>query len=303
MTNDDEIIKSDVRINIEKKILDKIEVIVEHFDKEFGGLLVGEVKDGDIVINNIIFPKQEVSGASVDIDSKDLIQTRKQYKDIWGNILGFWHSHLSMGTFWSGTRGNNNCNGDEQHIHIISHAKEFSVFIVSSKHNGDFDHRVRLEITKPFKMSLDNLTLYVIDDAKESIKEEVLKEVKSCIKEEPRQIVEKVSNSSLNKYFNPNKRYGFQEDDLEIKFFFEKNFMTVTNLSYDKATIIINNEDMPTIESGINNKGLWWVKLNAGNKQIAEALKAKIEEILKKSEEFDYSGYDKNADFRGFWGI
>ena len=155
-------VKINFKVKIKYDILSKIEVIVSGFHSELSGFLIGKVKDDLITIEDIIFPKQTVSGASVDIDAKDVIPLRNDPR--WKNMLGLWHSHVSMGTFWSQGEG------DESHIRFLSQDKDLTVFIVSSYNNNTFDHKVRVEIRSPVKVTFDNIPLNVIRNSNNSLK-------------------------------------------------------------------------------------------------------------------------------------
>jgi len=136
-------------VNIPDALIRKLEVIVSEFKSELGGFIIGKVNEDSIDINDIIFPNQTVGSTSVDIDAKDVLKLRNDSR--WKDLLGFWHSHLTMGTFFSS--GNN---GDESHIRFLSQDKHLSVFIVSSHKDYVFDHKVRVEVSKPIKITFDN---------------------------------------------------------------------------------------------------------------------------------------------------
>ena len=72
-------------------------------DKEVIGLLViSEQATGGLLIEDVLLPKQEVSGGSCtmlpDKDITDYIEKSPDKK-----IMGWWHSHINMGTFHSCT--------------------------------------------------------------------------------------------------------------------------------------------------------------------------------------------------------
>ena len=117
-------VKYNFKVSITEDVLRKIEVITSDFKEEFSGFLIGKINHSSIEINDIIFPKQTIGATSVDIDAKDVLELRKDKR--WKDLLGMWHSHVSMGTFWSSGEG------DESHIKFLSQEKECSLFIVSS---------------------------------------------------------------------------------------------------------------------------------------------------------------------------
>ena len=73
----------------------KISLLMDKYpDKEWLGYLQGESEKGVFIINNINIPKQEVTGASVEV-----LKFPENIKD----IIGVMHSHNTMGAFFSST--------------------------------------------------------------------------------------------------------------------------------------------------------------------------------------------------------
>ena len=85
------VLELDLKVRIAEKLLNKIEVITSDFNMEVSGFLIGKIKDDRIIIKDIIFPKQVVTGDSVDIEAKDILPLRNDPR--WNNVLGLWHSH------------------------------------------------------------------------------------------------------------------------------------------------------------------------------------------------------------------
>ena len=204
----------DIKVKIEEKLLRKLEVIVSDFHLEVSGFLIGSFKDNNIILNDIIFPKQEVSGASVDIKPEDVLPLRNDKR--WKDVIGLWHSHCNMQTFWSGGEG------DESHIKFLSQAKNVTVFIVSSFNQDKYNHLVRVEIQKPIKISIDEIPLNVIYN--HNNKENILKEVKDVIvkkKEVVYQFPYYRKEDSIDKYNQ--KQLGFndvtRDDEREDRYF------------------------------------------------------------------------------------
>lgn len=99
-----------LKIEIDDKVDSIIKQLDEELDgdKEFSVFLIAD-KDNPYKIVDVIVPKQEVSGSSVDIP---LINERSQYEsafvNFWNNqnnnlvVIGTLHSHHDMGSFHSG---------------------------------------------------------------------------------------------------------------------------------------------------------------------------------------------------------
>lgn len=169
--DDDELVAdTNIKLFLTQKLLDKLNYISLEYEKELGGLVTYsqmEEKDGEvkIVLDDLLIPYQDVSSASVDTEAKDLIALRKEYKDKCLKIIGHWHSHNTMGSFFSGT--------DEDMMKEFSENKNICIFIVSSKG----EHLIRAVLkNKPFEMKIENLPYKI------SFETELQKEIEEQIK-------------------------------------------------------------------------------------------------------------------------
>ena len=156
------------KIEIDKDVEDRIQWFVNNYKEEISGWLVGDITPELISVEEIIFPFQEVGGASVDTTPQALIKLRKEYGDKCLKIIGHWHSHNTMKSFWSST--------DDNFINEYMQQREKGLFIVSSKSEGS---RLRFELRKPVNLSMDQLDYDVVTD-----EEDVLgSELKAIIEE------------------------------------------------------------------------------------------------------------------------
>lgn len=198
-------IKSNIKIEINKDLNEKLNWFTHNYDKEISGWLIGEITKERIYIEDIIFPHQDVSSASVDTDGKSLIKLRKEYGDKCLRIIGHWHSHVRMGTFWSGD--------DEEFMSRYGNPRAKTVFIVSS--DGD-PHKVRLKLMEPFDISIDDLE-YSIEDKNNELANELNKVIEEkVIESKP---IERDYQSGFNPNwgngeFSINGRRNFNEEDI-----------------------------------------------------------------------------------------
>lgn len=139
------------KVEMSKKLNDKIEWLTNNYDNEIGAWLIGEITNEKIIIEDFLIPNQEVGTVSVDTSGKALVELRKEYGDKCKKIIGHFHSHNTMSADWSFT--------DEDFIKEFTAPREKAVFIVSSQKDK---HRIRLELTKPFKISLDELKYKIL---------------------------------------------------------------------------------------------------------------------------------------------
>lgn len=167
--SDDDNIKIKLDVVMKSTFKDKIDWFTNNYDKEIGGFILGSIGE-EIVMEDLLIPEQEADSATIDISGKQQILMVKEYgKEVCQRIIGEWHSHHSMSGFWS--------SDDEGLIKDWAEPRDISVFIVSSRKDG---HRVRVEVRKPFKMSLDNLDYCVEFD--ENLEKFLLEEIEKKVK-------------------------------------------------------------------------------------------------------------------------
>lgn len=93
------------RIYLPTDIRNKIQFIVDNCDKEVSGLgtVVFDKKANGYRVTSAILLDQEVGSAHTDIDDKAVAQALYEARDEEGELAFWWHSHVDMQTFWSGT--------------------------------------------------------------------------------------------------------------------------------------------------------------------------------------------------------
>lgn len=69
---------------------------------EIGGLLLVTKKGGRNIIEDAVLLKQDVSGGGVNLDTEAVCQFMVDNPKLVPKIGGWWHSHVTMGTFFSG---------------------------------------------------------------------------------------------------------------------------------------------------------------------------------------------------------
>jgi len=186
----------------------KIDWLVSNYDKEIGGFLVGDWKEDSVFIDNILFPKQDVSSASIDTDGMSLIELRKEYGNECLRIVGHFHSHNTLGAFWSGD--------DETFMKEYSETNEKSVFIVAST----LGNKTKVIFKKPFKLAFDlNFDVdYGVD-----ISEEMLKVIE-----------DKVIETKIIQSFNTKD----EDVDVEVKKKGESLEVTIDELSKEEVQML-----------------------------------------------------------------
>lgn len=165
MNEYDNIVKVEynLKIKIKQSVEDKIKWLTHNYSDEISAFLTGDINENEIIIDGLLFPHQDVSSGSVEVEPKDLIKLRKEYGDECKRIIGHWHSHNTMGAFWSST--------DDTFIKEYSITKDVCLFLVTSTSGK----RLLVVNNKPFKVTLDNLEYEVLYEDKKM--EETLKNI------------------------------------------------------------------------------------------------------------------------------
>jgi len=136
-------------IHITPTLLTKLNVLSSEYTIEVGGYLTGEIKDNHIFLKDLLIPDQRISLSTVKITGEDQVKLRQKFGDKVKEILGHWHSHASMGCFWS--------NVDETDMKNTMSFRKFFVWVVSS--NGN--HLIRVSQRKPFSIDINDCEFYV----------------------------------------------------------------------------------------------------------------------------------------------
>jgi proteasome lid subunit RPN8/RPN11 len=77
---------------------------VRSYDKEISGLgRVERASDGTMVVTKVYLPTQENDAASTDLDEASVAKLLYTSREDKGSMSFWWHSHVNMSAFWSGT--------------------------------------------------------------------------------------------------------------------------------------------------------------------------------------------------------
>ena len=218
------------------KVIAYAESAYRQYKSEIGGqLVVLEDKDGDYILEDPVILKQEISSGNCELDGEQLaIHYYKMIGKHGNNVRHcWWHSHHTMGAFWSGT----------DDATILSHpANDWTLSLVV---NLKKEYKLRIQFFSPF-MHEENVELnflqeeYDVDDA-------IDKEVEELCTKETRVITyggrgTKVNQGTLwtqPRVYNGYDSYGWLNDTDELEMtgvpidFFETCVEEIDKLSDD----------------------------------------------------------------------
>jgi hypothetical protein len=152
---------SNISLILTKTLKDKIDYLSTEYTKtEIAGFLtykeITQDADGNvkIVLDNLLIPLQKARSSEVDIHGDGLIGLYKEYgTEAVSKIIGHWHSHQTMGVFFSST--------DEEMMKSYCEHKDFRIFIVSS----EGQHLIRMVLKNNlFEMNIENVEYAVETD-------------------------------------------------------------------------------------------------------------------------------------------
>ena len=151
----------DKKFWIDPDVFDEIIAFAEsayrQFKTEIGGqLVVREDKDGDFILEDPVILKQKVSSTNCELDEAALAVHYSKMAGKHGDNIRhcWWHSHHTMGAFWSGT--------DNATI-LANKSHDFTVSLVV---NLKQEYKLRVQFFYPFEHE-ENVTLNFLEDIDE----------------------------------------------------------------------------------------------------------------------------------------
>tara|TARA_R100000234_G_scaffold111607_1_gene84684 strand:- start:963 stop:1898 length:936 start_codon:yes stop_codon:yes gene_type:complete len=181
---------------IEEKTYDKILGYAHHaknkFGSEIGGMcVVVKDEDGDYELKDPVILKQTISGGQCDLDKDELATyytkaDAKYYKEDY--TFCWWHSHHTLGAFWSGT--------DTNTMKEAS-GSPFSYSLVVSWKKEPYEHIFRISYWHPYEHAVD-MQLDIVNRKEKKVPKSLAKEVEAKCSE--------TVVTSLNPYSNIYRR-------------------------------------------------------------------------------------------------
>lgn len=258
-----------MKIYIEKEVMNKLKILSE-YDVEISGWMLGKVEDSELYIDDLIIPKQEATGGSVDIDTEGVIDTLKNYKDKLKRICGHFHTHPGIPPEWSLI--------DEENMEKIMRKRQYFLFVVMSYMNDKYTYRARLMLNKPFKI-YQECTLKVDDKDLDALRDKVDKEVK-------KKVSEKQYNNGWNWDTGVKQRIAGQIGVYDNRFMppEEQGIPRTIHLKWmiqdevDAIVKILGNTTIPYVIEPAHIEGLFNITINCPSKNKYKKIKKKLEE-------------------------
>ncbi|HUV84235.1 MAG TPA: hypothetical protein VMV86_00915 [Methanosarcinales archaeon] len=167
---------------------------------EVSGLGLVENEDGKMVVREVFILEQECTGSETELDTEAIakLMTELLQNDKDPSKLKFWwHSHVNMGVFWSGT--------DDECAETLSSEFAFSTVV-----NKKGESKTRLDLYEPFRITVDNIRLLEITAEDENLKKQCEQDVKDKVKEKTWR--RSWNNDKSGGYFdNKDKSHGRRE--------------------------------------------------------------------------------------------
>lgn len=143
-----------------------IKWFTHNFDKEVGALGIGELRDGELIVERLVFPTQIVNGAHVHFKPEDWgpIITELSDEEI-SKICFYWHKHPGSASA---------SQGDEEDTFDVfmdpsSERPFFGFMQTGTKFNNQFDYEARIELRDPVCCSITDVE--IVTDENDEIEE------------------------------------------------------------------------------------------------------------------------------------
>lgn len=224
---------------------------------EIGGILIGYLKNDQIIVTDITVPKQKVTAASIFFDDESINEQLSElfFSESEVGFVGWWHTHGTGKTFWSSTDQKDgidkflqplidNVEGDLESKWLVS---------VVANASGDLLGRLDYYTVTPFGNYIETINEVPVV-CLPIITQEQIEEAKLIIKD----------NVSTYKYvyngkqFKGNRYYNWDYEDYRI-IEAQNDEPTITEIKFNKKeeelinqAVITHQIDKESIEDLVN---------------------------------------------------
>jgi len=150
----------------------RLDLYIQCADYEISGLGTVTRLGNDFLVKTVHLFEQECTGASTDLSVEDISKflLKAVRSGLAPETLKFWwHSHGSMGVFWSGTDDGT--------------AEKFNNgWMLSAVGNKRGEYLVRLDLYEPIRLTLDGLRFEVREPENPALRAEIETEIRTKVK-------------------------------------------------------------------------------------------------------------------------
>ena len=293
------------------KIISWAQLAYDKDKNEISGLATAVPNDAGLyVISDIEILKQENSGTNTELDADSVTEYKMKYalkhknpnmKYVW------WHSHHTMGAFWSGT--------DEKEIDAWKNESFSLALVVNLKE----EYKFRVSVWKAGGLELEqhyDIPLNIIRDKGIDVNEDMVKQYKELCEDKHANILPFNRNyTNYNNYLkkpNINQNHLWQKPtnlnigDLE---FYSKTITTIEE-SIDKVMseeipISKFKKNMKSLQKHFNKNGIsdYKVVMPQGDKQNILDVLSRVfpHELLEFKDEIVKNAYDEGDYYNGWY--
>ena len=197
---------------------------------EIGGMSICyQDKEGDWIVTDPVILKQDIAGSTCDLNQEDLANyycnaqkkhDKKNFRFCW------WHSHHTMGVFWSGT--------DLKGIEEYSDGDMSFALVVNLKRENKF----RVSLWKPVAMYLDT-ELQLLGQGEKDVPKKIVDEVNELCK----------TRTYIN-HTNGKSKYNYSQtgifDDNGYGAYAESRINYGTSMHRSKIPTVLDSKDYKT---------------------------------------------------------
>ena len=252
------------------KVISYAESAYRLHKSEIGGqLVVLEDKDGDYILEDPVILKQEISMGNCELDGEQLAIHYSKMIGKYGNKVRhcWWHSHHTMGAFWSGT----------DDATIIGHpANDWTVSLVV---NLKREYKLRIQFFEPF-LHEENVELNMMVTENE-LNPSIDKEVNALCTKEATSVITYGGTGLQGHLWNQHRGTLTSDDKKEIKTYnnsYNRGWwdeidddLSLTGVPIDTFETCIN--DMEKLQDGFMDGSIKGKAFRKGTRKLNKLLK------------------------------
>ena len=287
----------EAKVVLAKKVWEQIDWFTRNFTTEIGALGIVKIKEYDgeknFYVEELLFPKQKVSGASVNFTPEGWGELVKE-RGLKGleNISFYWHRH--PGSASHSSTDETHTFGGFMDSYEDGKNRPYFIFYQTAISSQGFNEEARIELRKPIRATLMNINVTIDDPEDKKISEECKKITEKCIIKEPIITYSKSEDGWFNKNFKQpdySRTYGAQKvlplydnvvlnGNVEPNHFNNDIFKGIPTTEEDKVSVTYENGQV-TILAGTVFDSVLTAVLNDKNHELTKCVSRQKSEPTK----------------------